>query len=202
MRMTQTQTPTPEAFPPFTQRPPAQEIWRRARVDYLAGDSAPVIAERYALSERSVRRRASVEGWRRCDVEAAVASPPHWSRAAPKSRGDYITEHPEYEEIAAARDADAFFLLFNPEQPEFRRHAFRRAAEGAAMNRPAEAAAWLRVLRLLDHCGPMEHPHDGLFQADDHMRAAILRAMSAWPGPDGEDDDDDDTDASLPADGA
>lgn len=211
--MTQTQTPAPEAFPPFTQRPEAREVWRRARADYLAGDSAPVIAERYGLSERSVRRRASVEGWRRCDLEAEIAPPPHWSRAEPKSRSAYIAEHPEYGEIAAARDADAFLLLFNPEQAEFRRHAFRRAAAGAAMDRPGEAAAWLRVLRLLDQCEPMPHPHDGLFPADDHMRAAVLRAMSVWPGPDGNDDGNDDGDdngdddgdgagGSLPAEGA
>lgn len=182
-------TQTEDAFPPFTQRPPIQEIWRRARADYLAGDSAPVIAERYGLSERSVRRRASLEGWRRCDVEADVNSPPAWNRPALKSRAEFIAERPEYREIADARDADAFFLLFSPEQPEFRRHAFRRAAEGAAMNRPAEAAAWLRVLRLLDACGPMEHPHEAIFSADDHLRAAILRAMSAYDGPDRDDAD-------------
>ncbi len=175
------------AFPPFTPRPPAHEIWSRARSDYLAGDSAPVIAERYGLSERAVRRRASVEGWRRCDVEVGLNPPPGWNRPRPLSRAGFIDEHPEYQAMADARDADAFLLLFSPEQSEFRRHAFRRAAEGAAMNRPAEAAAWLRVMRLLDACGPMEHPHDALFTPDDHLRAAMLRAMGRDPR---EDDDD------------
>ncbi len=192
--MTQAQTPTPEAFPPFTQRPESQEIWRRARGDDLAGDSAPVIAERYSLSERSVRRRASLEGWRRCDVEAELKAPPPWSRRLPKSRADVIAEQPEYREIANARDADAFCLLFNPDQPDFRRLAFRRAAEAAAMNHPAEAAAWLRVLRLLDGCGPMPDPTDGHFRPEDHLRAAMLRAL----GDHDEDDDDADPDGPAP----
>lgn len=182
------------AFPPFTPRPPAHEIWSRARSDYLAGDSAPVIAERYGLSERSVRRRASAEGWRRCDVEVELNPAPGWSRSPPQTRSDFIAENPEYQEIADARDADAFVLLFNPQPSDLRRHAFRRAAEGAAMNRPAEAAAWLRVMRLMDACDPNEHPYDALFTPDDHLRAAMLRAMAAGPpfDPDAEDDVPDD----------
>lgn len=58
------------------------------------------------------------------------------------------------------------------------------------MNRPAEAAAWLRVMRLLDACGTVEHPHDALFAPDDHLRSDMLRAMASgsWIDPDDEED--------------
>jgi len=117
---------TDDAFPPFTARPPATEIWRRARAAYLTGDSAPVVAERYGLSERSVRRRASMEGWRRCDVDPR--DPPPWSRPEPMTRSDFIASQPEYRKLAAACDTDSFLLLFAPAMDDFRRIAFRRAA--------------------------------------------------------------------------
>ncbi len=180
-------TDVSEAFPPFTERPSVQEVWRRARADYLGGDPAPAVAARYGLSERSVRRRASAEGWRRCDIEVDLNEPPPWSRPRAQSRSDYVAAHPEYAEIAAARDADAFSLLFSPRQADFRRVAFRRAAEGAAMDRPSDAAAWLRVLRMLDACDPVEHSVDDIFSADDHLRAAILRAIAR--DDDGENDE-------------
>lgn len=168
---------TDEAFPPFTERPPETEVWRRARADYLTGDSAPVVSERYGLSERSLRRRASVEGWRRCDVEADVSDNPRWTETRPPRRTDYIADNPEYRELADARDADAFGLLFSPRTAMFRQVAFRRAAEGAAMDRPADAAAWLRVLRLLDRCDVPGDLQDKVFSPPDHLRAAFLRAM-------------------------
>jgi hypothetical protein len=168
------------AFPPFTERPPAQEVWRRVRDDYLAGDTAPVLAERYGVSERSVRRRASVEGWRRCDVAASVQlnEPPAWSRPGPVAMADFVADNPEYQAVVDAREADALALLFTPSHDDFSRIAFRRAAEGAAMGRPAEATAWLRVLSLLDRCPPPMAPAQALFPDQDHLRAAMLRALA------------------------
>lgn len=62
----------PDTAPKPVSRTPA-EIWSVARADYLSGESAPVVAERHGLSLRSLRRRASLEGWRRTDLE--VPSP-------------------------------------------------------------------------------------------------------------------------------
>ena len=59
-----TQNPTPLRHGP--------DVWTAVRADYLAGVSAPVLAERYTVSERSVRRRAAAEGWRREDAGAGA----------------------------------------------------------------------------------------------------------------------------------
>ena len=200
--------PVAEAFPPFVARPPMQEIWRRARADYLAGDSAPVVAERYGLTERNVRRRASLESWRRCDTassetldaplgapEINLDRPPGWSGSPVLNRQGFIADHPEYDEIAAARDAAAWSLLFSPSPDDMRVFAFRRAAEGAAMRRPAEATAWLRVLRLMDQCEPPTLNAADLFTEDDHLRAAMIRAMGVRSG----EIDDDEEDGPEPA---
>ena len=170
----------PEAFPPFTERPLVAELWRRARQDYLGGDSAPVVAERYGLSERTVRRRASIEGWRKVDADPPpFCDPPPWGVRHPRDQMEIIDDHPEYEEIAAAKGQDAYNLLFSPDRDDLKGFAFRRACEAAAINRPLEAASWLRVQRLVEQCGPGPDPSRDAFSPDDHMRAAILRAMRA-----------------------
>jgi hypothetical protein len=180
----------PEAFPPFTERPPEAEVWRRARQDYLGGDSAPVVAERYGLTERSVRRHAAAEGWRRADVEpASLTLDAPWGVRPPRSRGQIIEENPEYAEIDAARQHDRFNLLFSPDPDSLKGFAFRRACEAASMERPAEAAAWLRVQRLMDQCRDIPDPYTCAFKPDEHLRAALLRAM-------GRDADDQDVDPS------
>lgn len=167
-----------EPIPPFVERPAIAELWRRARQDYLGGDSAPVVAERYGLSERTVRRRASVEGWRKADVEPPpFDDPPPWGVRYYRVQSEIIDDHPEYDGIAAARQQDTFNLLFTPEQHDLKGFAFRRACEAAAMNKPLEAASWLRVQRLIEQCGPVPDPHRDAFSPDDHLRAALLRAM-------------------------
>lgn len=45
----------------------ARTTWLLARYDYLQGDSAPQVCDRYGLSESTLRHRARVEGWRRID---------------------------------------------------------------------------------------------------------------------------------------
>lgn len=171
-----------EAFPPFTERPPEAEVWRRARQDYLGGDSAPVVAERYGLAERTVRRRASIEGWRKTDVAATpYVDPPPWGVRDRLDQIDFLDANPEYEQIAAARQQDQHNLLFTPAPDDLRGYAFRRACEAAALNHPGEAAAWLRVQRLV---AAVPDPQTDAFPPDDHMRAAMLRAMRPSPDSD------------------
>ena len=62
--MTERTAPT-DPIPPFVERRAADELWRRARQDYLGGAAAAVVAERYGFSERTLQRRAAAEGWRR-----------------------------------------------------------------------------------------------------------------------------------------
>jgi hypothetical protein len=187
MTQTDPHTPSPsadaerpaEAFPPFTERLPEAEVWRRARQDHLGGDSAPVVAERYGLAERTLRRKAAVEGWRRVDTRPPVNldEPPPWAWTPKSRRIDLIHEDPEYAELAAARDGAAFNLLFQPQSDDLRDFAFRRACEAAAMEQPAQSLAWLRVHRLCDQCTELVDPSKAGFPEADHLRAAMLKAM-------------------------
>jgi hypothetical protein len=138
-----------------------------------------VVAERYGLTLRTVRRRASEEGWRRVDTrpEVTLDEPPPWAWRPRRGRRDIIEEQPEYEQIAAARDAAAVGMLFAPDSGKLRTYAFRRACEAAVMDRPAEAASWLRVQRLCDQCGPLPDVEGDAFSNIDHLRAAFLRAL-------------------------
>jgi len=45
----------------------SDETWARARADYLAGESAAVVCERYGMRVSTLRNRAAAEGWRRQD---------------------------------------------------------------------------------------------------------------------------------------
>ena len=45
----------------------SDDTWARARADYLAGESAPVVCDRYGMRLSTLRNRAAAEGWRRQD---------------------------------------------------------------------------------------------------------------------------------------
>lgn len=153
---------------------PRTEVWAAIRADYLAGDSAAVVAERHGLSERSIHRRAAAEGWRRRDAPS-LGQPPVWSRPVPKEA--LIANHPELGDIDAAHAHETFELLFDPGPQNLRRFAFRKAAEQAAMNAPQQALVWLRLTHLLDRCGDRISQDDEVFQPVDHLRAAFLRRL-------------------------
>ena len=157
---------------------PRSATWAAARQDYLSGDSAPVVAERHGLSERTLIRRAAVEGWRRADVDDPVLGRiPAWSRPAPKL--DQIERQPELGDIDDARANDTFQLLFDPNPRELRRFAFRKAAELAAIDSPRQALIWLRLAQTLDRCGDRIDNEADIFKPIDHLRASFLRRMAA-----------------------
>jgi hypothetical protein len=160
------------------------EIWAAVRADYLAGISAPVVAERYGVSERSVRRRAAVEGWRREDVETVALDPsPPWS-FRPQEKADVLNQNPELHEVTAAQETEQFFLLFNPEPHDLRRFAFRRAAEAAATDAPQQAVVWMRLAQLVDRCGDRIAREARHFSDLDMLRAAYLRRLGEDVAPD------------------
>ena len=45
----------------------SDDTWARARADYLAGESASVVCDRYGMRLSTLRNRAAAEGWRRQD---------------------------------------------------------------------------------------------------------------------------------------
>lgn len=153
------------------------ETWAAARRDYLGGASAPVVSERYGLSERTLRRRAAAEGWRRADVETpAQGAQPYWNRPPP-SKAQAVADFPELAEVDQARGQDDFYLLFDPQPRELRRFAFKRAAEAAAADQPHQATAWMRLAQLVDRCGDRIDREARPFQDIDYLRAAYLRRL-------------------------
>lgn len=163
---------------PEKSAPPA-DLWTRARDDYLDGVSAPVVAERYGLSERTLRRRAAAEGWRRTDrPTVGLDQPPPWNRGS-LSREEAIEAFPELAEVEQAISNDRFLLLFDPDQKHLRRFAFRRAAEAAALSRPAEAVVWMRLVQSLERTGERIDVEARPFLEQDYFRAAYLNRLSA-----------------------
>lgn len=156
---------TDTAPPPHTRR--SAEIWDAARRDYVAGAPAAVIAERYGLAVRTVRRRAVAEGWRREDV------PGLYDRLRDRLRAD-LRERPELAAIENLKGEDLYELLFVPNAAGLAGFAFRRAAETAALGGPAEAAAWLRVARLAGQVGDRHDVRVDPFTPADQMRARMM----------------------------
>lgn len=162
---------------------PPSELWAAARADYLAGCSAPVVAERYGLSERTVRRRAAVETWRRSDGPPRGVEPSGFWNRGPLSRKELVEQCPELEEVEQEMFSARFDLLIEPDQKNLRRFAFQQAAEAAAMSRPAEAVVWMRLVQALENTGDRIDREAGRLREQDYIRAAYLRASDAGAAP-------------------
>ena len=161
-------------------RPPrlTVEAWAHAREDFVAGISVALIAERYGTTDRSVRRRAAIEGWRRPDfLPGRVAPPPPWM-AGPRTKDEEMEVDPALEEVDAAEATSRFGLLFNPHPRTLRRFAFRQAAENAAVDRPQQAVAWMRLCQLVDRCGDGLDSDAAAFRDVDYVRAAYLHRLN------------------------
>ncbi|MDP9103226.1 MAG: hypothetical protein M3N05_04365 [Pseudomonadota bacterium] len=76
------------AYIPIDPRSPAPDfrpgaVWTQARADYLAGESAPRVCQRYELALSTFRTRMRVEGWRRCDQKDEEVEPRELDPAPP-----------------------------------------------------------------------------------------------------------------------
>lgn len=160
-------------------RPPrlTPEAWTRAREDFLAGVSAAVVAERYGTTERNVRRRAALEGWRRRDFMPGRLSPPPPWIPTPRTKDEEIEIDPALGEVDEAETVSRFALLFNPQAGSLRRFAFRQAAENAAVDRPQQAISWMRLVHLVNNCDARLESDSSAFREIDHIRAAYLRSL-------------------------
>lgn len=146
---------------------PSVETWLEIRDAYRAGATAPVLAERYGLSLRTLRRRIAKFDWRRQDDVLERR------RAAARVVGDEMLE------VMTDEGAEEFGLLFEPRPHILRRFAFRKAAEEAAMGRPQQSLVWIRVLERMERCGERIDAEGELFHDVDHLRAAYLRRLDA-----------------------
>ena len=161
-------------------RPPrlTPEAWAAAREDYIAGVSAAVVAERYGTTERNVRRRAAMEGWRRCDfMPGRMAPPPPWI-AGPTSKDEEMEVDPALAEVDEAETVSRFALLFNPNARSMRQFAFRQAAENAAVDRPQQAMAWMRLVQMVNATDCRLETDSSGFRDIDHIRAAYLHRLN------------------------
>lgn len=106
----------------------SDETWDRARRDYLAGESAPTVCDRYGLKLGTFRHRSAHEGWRRSD-------------------------QPEPEPL----DLEAELADGPPDWREMADHALIRLNRAVRRGRAAEAATWLRLHeKLLKHAAAEE----------------------------------------------
>lgn len=162
---------TKPALPPHTRRSP--EVWEAARQDYVAGVSTAVIGERYGIDARSVRRRAVRENWRRQDAPA-----PGFEALRYRMEADHEA-FPDLAEVDAITSQDLRDLLLLPDAVGLSRYAFRKAAESAALNGPAAAAAWLRVVRLAQTVGEKVDLDVRPYGPADYLRASMIEALAA-----------------------
>lgn len=169
-----TDTPIP------TERPRlSDDVWHLIADDYRAGESTPVLAERYGVTDRSVRRRAALENWRRDADVAALRTRPRDRKAA-----DQVV-YPALAEIEDLNGEDLHDLLFMPDIDDLCRFAFRRAAECAALDGPAQTAAWLRVARLSTALGAHRGDLQPRYTRADYARAEMMHEQPGWSDPDG-----------------
>jgi hypothetical protein len=102
----------------------ARSVWAHARADYLAGETAQRVCERYDLALSTFRDRAKREGWRRTDIEA------EWGDAEPV-------------------DAEPRALDPAPPTADMIEAAWRAVADALNRGRAYEARAFLRLVREL-----------------------------------------------------
>lgn len=124
----------------------SQTVWGQAQADYLAGDSAPAICDRYDLSLGAFRSRAARDGWRRSDHEDPCLDDPR-------------LDDPRLDPSGLDPDGDAGA---DPQgQPDLDLMAadvLARARRAIARGRAAEAATWLRVHNQLTRLIPAPPP--------------------------------------------
>lgn len=155
---------------PASEPDPFQPMWDRAREAYLAGDSAPVVAARLGLSERTLQRRAAREGWRRCD-------------RARESAGltdlGFDLDDPDdpFARFCAITHREAAELLIEPTLAALVRYAFRRSAEAAVANRQAESLGWARLFTLLQRGAERLPVPDRGDTTPDNLRALYAEAL-------------------------
>ena len=169
-----TQTPSPEPDP--QPHPAPLDVWALAQRDYLAGDPAAVVAERYGLSERTLQRRAARDGWRRSDMEERRALP-EW-RHRLKAQHEACKNDPMLDFVREAHQSGQLDLLTAPDSTTLRLFAFRQAAECAAMGHPGQAVVWMRLVNQLERSGARLDHDCNAFSEADRLRSALLEGMA------------------------
>jgi hypothetical protein len=155
---------------------PQPDLWSCIRRDFLAGETATLLAERHAVSERTIRRHAAMHGWRRRDE----ARGGHFRL---RTLEDVLEDQPSLIPLDDVNVEDKAQLLLHP-TPDYLRHfAFKRAAEEAAVYRPVNCLAWMRVVAALERSGDRLSREEAHFSLADRIRAAFVKAHEDWEAP-------------------
>lgn len=189
----------PDGRPPAPAHPRRSNVpldplaWKRAHADYVAGCSCGVIAERYGVDERTVRRHVRAESWRHDrpehlrglrlkPPEPDIAPEVAWEAGEPMTAEAQLNEDPDLRLFMAAHNHEVSQLLMRPGPQRLSRFAFRRASEAAADGRPAEAGSWMRLVkdiaRTEDHMLKSALP----FGAAEYMRAGFAARLREHAG--------------------
>jgi hypothetical protein len=136
----------------------SEATWALARADYLAGMTAPAVAERHGMAVGGLRGRIAREGWSKKGHAARNAPPP---------------------EPAAVAEA--------PIDPDgISRAALRRASAALAGGRPEEAKAVVAALEdVLELAGAVQFEAEGRMNLDEavhrfpHLEGALWD-YAAW----------------------
>lgn len=168
-------------------RPPSAPLydWPDARADYLAGESAGLVAARLGVSYRTLQRRAAREGWRRVDQKRVARL------AGDQGRMDQADFEPDSPlgMFVAATEYEVGELLLDPAPMRYIRFAFRRSAEAAVRGRPTEALAWARLVAVLDKVAPGVSDTARAFNSADYMRAMYAEQLRASMEPEEDEGD-------------
>lgn len=149
------------------------EAWAACRRDYEDGVPVIVLAERYSVGERHVRRKSSEEGWERLDRRArTVLACLENDRTLPVPRGRASDETLEL--LHEATRDENMTLLMRPDADGLSGYAFRRAAEEATRGAPHQVLAWLRVVHAIDRSAASLQRQSRSHSVGDALRASIL----------------------------
>lgn len=168
--MTQTDPPPAPRRPVAPTAPSKGPPWAQIRADYAAGDSTSILAERYGLSDRTVRRRAVLESWPRDGAAERRVERLRLHLAD-------ITLAPGLAEVDEQNQLLQHDLLLYPNASDLIGFAFRRAAECAVLNGPTEALAWMRLVRATDLIRDPARLGVELYSEADYLRAAVIRSI-------------------------
>ena len=153
---------------------PEPAVWGEARRAFGAGDSLPMVAERFGLNLRTVQRRAASQGWR---GDGAAARPGLPGRRVRPGPDEALAEDPHLAPFAEAHAFEVGQLLMETTPDLLARYALRKAGEAAAGDRPVAAGAWLRVINGVLRAGPKLDRLRLPFSEADHMRALYAAAL-------------------------
>ena len=114
-------TDDPDHPPSLAYAVRSEEVWTRAREDYLRGDSASTVCERHGLARSTFRGRAARDGWRRADQP----------------------DHVRTRHIAVIGDLNELTFF------DFSQMAYMRLRDSLLTGRAGECEGWLRLHNAL-----------------------------------------------------